>query len=152
MPHLSGAARCRCISVIGHSQVVSLVPTPGESSARPARLCIPCQDDKSFNIAPAIQRAVSGQLGREGCAECWVQLRAIGRCRAKGGAALVHCNAGVSRSATVVMAALMAAEGLNVEVSVRSFTSRAPHTCTGLHRTYILHETIDCGGVYVHSH
>ena len=98
------------------SQVIGLVPTPAESSARPTRLCIPCQDDKSFNIAPAIHQAVSGQLGTEGCTECWVQLRALDRCRAKGGAALVHCNAGVSRSATVVVAALMAAEGLDVEV------------------------------------
>ncbi|GFO42042.1 dual specificity protein phosphatase 19 [Plakobranchus ocellatus] len=53
----------------------------------------------------------------------------IDNCRKGNGIVLVHCNAGISRSAAIVMAYLIQMEGMNVNDAFSYLRSKRPATC-----------------------
>ncbi|RUS86457.1 hypothetical protein EGW08_005772 [Elysia chlorotica] len=53
----------------------------------------------------------------------------IDQCKESNGRVLVHCNAGISRSAAIVMAYLIQTEGMNVNDAFSYLRSKRPATC-----------------------
>ena len=53
----------------------------------------------------------------------------IDQCKKLNGRVLVHCNAGISRSAAIVMAYLIQNEGMNVNDAFSYLRSKRPATC-----------------------
>lgn len=53
----------------------------------------------------------------------------IDKARQANGCVLVHCNAGISRSAAVVMAYLIKTEGMTVNKAFSYLRSKRPPTC-----------------------
>ncbi|GFS02148.1 dual specificity protein phosphatase 19 [Elysia marginata] len=56
-------------------------------------------------------------------------IKFIDQCKNLNGRVLVHCNAGISRSAAIVMAYLIQTEGMNVNDAFSYLRSKRPATC-----------------------
>ena len=102
----TGGWRRKSSALDGQSWVREPPPPPG----RRQHLQLPAEDRADFNIEPLLRRGVD--FIRE----------AIGA----GGCVLVHCHAGVSRSATLAAAYLMEEHALSVRCALRLLTEARP--------------------------
>ncbi|KAI0633631.1 protein-tyrosine phosphatase-like protein [Trametes polyzona] len=97
------------LSHLGITHVVSVLPEPPTGYASTVQhLCVPVDDDKEENLLDYLDATVA-----------WIRAAL-----ASGGSVLVHCVWGMSRSASVAVAYLIAARGMSLDDALALARSR----------------------------
>ncbi|WIA42276.1 hypothetical protein OEZ86_008291 [Tetradesmus obliquus] len=102
------------VQELGITHVLSVVNYEVSPPEGVCHWAVQLEDAESANLLAALPGAVT-----------WLE-RAL---RQKGSKVLVHCNAGTSRSPSVVLAAIMKAKGLALEQALGVLRAKAPHIC-----------------------